>query len=234
MINPIKAGAVALVLSLGLAAPGAAGPLENANAAIVRGDCTTALRLFRSLAEQGVAEAQWVLGKMYANGQGVPQDFTEATEWYFRAANQGHAEAQVTEGQLAMIAEPRDYAEALKWFGKAADQGNAEGQRELGLMYARGQGVPQDYAEAVRRVGKAADKGDSEAQFNLGLMYSIGQGVPQDYVGAYKWLNLAAARLQASNDRRSLAVKSRDTVARLMTPAQIAEAQRLAREWKPK
>jgi uncharacterized protein len=59
--------------------------------------------------------------------------------------------------------------------------------------------------------------------------------VPQDYVQAHKWFNLAAARIPASEtESRAIAIKSRDSVASKMTPAQIAEAQKLASEWKPK
>jgi TPR repeat protein len=93
-------------------------------------------------------------------------------------------------------------------------------------MYANGQGVPQDYAEAVRWYRKAADQGLAHAQFNLGARYVQGQGVPQDYVSAHMWLSLSAA--QNNND----ATKFRDMIAAKMTPAQIAEAQKLAREWK--
>ncbi|MSP50530.1 MAG: sel1 repeat family protein, partial [Alphaproteobacteria bacterium] len=89
-------------------------------------------------------------------------------------------------------------------------------------------GVPQDYAEAVMWYRKAADQGEADAQTNLGINYANGQGVPQDYVQAHKWFNLAAAKGNIN------AVKNRDIVAAKMTPAQIAEAQKLAREWKPK
>jgi uncharacterized protein len=75
---------------------------------------------------------------------------------------------------------------------------------------------------------KAADQGDAGAQSILGGMYFFGKGVPQDYVSAHMWSNLAAAG--GNKD----AAKSRDAVAAMMTPAQIAEAQKLAREWKPK
>ncbi len=85
-----------------------------------------------------------------------------------------------------------------------------------------------DYATALRLVRPLADQGNAAAQYNLGLMYSIGQGVPQDYVQAHKWLNLGA--LDGDKD----AIKSRDIVAGKMTPAQIAEAQKLAREWMEK
>jgi TPR repeat protein len=84
----------------------------------------------------------------------------------------------------------------------------------------------QDYAGAVDWYRKAADQGDPNAQANLGLMYADGLGVPQDYVIALMWFGLAAAGGHA------FAAKSRDDVAANMTASQIAEAQRLAREWK--
>jgi TPR repeat protein len=97
------------------------------------------------------------------------------------------------------------------------------------------EGVPKNYAAAVLWFQKAAEQGLANAQGNLGFMYANGQGVPQDCVQAHKWWNLAAARFDASqNEDREKAVKSRDQIATKMTPAQIAKAQRLATEWKPK
>jgi TPR repeat protein len=75
---------------------------------------------------------------------------------------------------------------------------------------------------------KAADQGDAMAQNNLGVAYYDGTGVAQDYVQAHKWWNLSAASGNAD------AVKNRDIVASKMTPAQIAEAQRLASAWRKK
>ena len=95
--------------------------------------------------------------------------------------------------------------------------------------------VKQDYAAAVKWFRLAAEQGNAQAQFNLGLMYGNGQGVPQDYVQAHKWFNLAASQYPASEkERRDIAVKNRAFVAAKMTPAQIAEAQKLASAWKPK
>ena len=148
----------AFVLSASLAAPVAAGSFEEGRTAYNRGDYQTALRLWRLLADEGIATAQYNLGFMYAKGQGVDED----------------------------------YAEAVKWFHEAADQGFAT------------------------------------AQATLGLIYYEGQGVPQDYVQAHMWFNLAAGQ----GDEH--AVWNRTVVTKLMTPAQIAEAQKLAREWKPK
>ncbi len=96
-----------------------------------------------------------------------------------------------------------------------------------------GRGVPQNYAEAAKWYRLAADGGYDKARFNLALMYNNGTGVTQDYIQAHKWYNLAAARLPPGEDR-DMAVSNRDQIEKLMTPEQIAEAQRLAREWKPK
>jgi TPR repeat protein len=87
--------------------------------------------------------------------------------------------------------------------------------------------VTQDNAEAVAWYRKAAAQGTAGAQSNLGAMYANGQGVIQDDIQAHMWFNLAAA---GGNEK---ARKNRAIVAKRMTRAQIAEAQRLARQWRP-
>ena len=114
------------------------------------------------------------------------------------------------------------------WYRLAADQGHAGAQYELGNNYALGQGVPQHYAEAVRWY-RLADQGVAWAQTYLWNMYETGKGVPPSYVQAHMWHNLVASR--TSGEQRDSAVEARDRVAGLMIPTQIAEAQRLAREW---
>ena len=126
-----------------------------------------------------------------------------------------------------------DYATALRLWRPLAEQGGADAQFNVGQMYRRGEGVPQDYAMAMFWFQKAADQGLPTAQNAVGQMYYFGHGVPQDYVQAHMWFNLAAANFPTKESRAS-AIKNRDTVAAKMTPAQIAEAQKLAREWKPK
>ena len=116
--------------------------------------------------------------------------------------------------------------DAASWYRKAAEQHNAAAEFDLGLMYTKGQGVAKDDAEAVKWFRKAADQGFALAQNNLGLMYVNGRGVPRDKVQAHKWLNLASA----INTKSAV---MRDNLAKMMTPAQIAEAQKLARDWKP-
>ncbi len=121
-----------------------------------------------------------------------------------------------------------DYDTAMAEFRPLAEQGDASAQYNLGLMYDKGQGVPQDNTVAVKWYRLAADQGYAKAQNNLAAMYYSGKGVLKDYVFAHMWANLAASQGQ------KIAVILRDVVERVMIPQQMAEAQRLAREWKPK
>ena len=113
---------------------------------------------------------------------------------------------------------------------KGAERGQPLAQFNLGLMYYKGRGVRQDYKEAVKWWRLAAEKGFGEALNNLGMMYGNGDGVPEDYVEAHKWFDLAASRHPRGRKRHN-SVRDRDFLARKMTAAQIAEAERLTREW---
>ena len=95
-----------------------------------------------------------------------------------------------------------------------------------------GEGLPPDHVQAVKWFRKAAEQDHSWAQVYLGHMSANGTGVPQDYVQAHIWFNLAAAK-STQPWVHGDAVRSRERVAELMTPAQIAEAQRLATKWRP-
>jgi uncharacterized protein len=194
-----------------------AGASEDCAAAYDRQDYAAAIRLCRPLAEQGDAKAQSALGSMYELGHGVPHDFVASAKWYRKAAEQGYARAQSALGFIYL-------------------------QSALGFRYFTGAGVQKDYAEAVQWYRKAAEQGDSFGQGQLGSMYELGHGVPQDYVLAHMWYNLAAAPSRADPDDyvgldptvvAETNAEMRDEVAAKMTPDQIAEAQRLAREWKP-
>jgi TPR repeat protein len=116
----------------------------------------------------------------------------------------------------------RDYATALRLLKPLAESGNPDAQIDLGNMYFDGNGVPLDYAQSVKWYLLAADQGNTDAQIALGFLYKYGEAVRFDYVQSYKWFELAGS------------VSDRDIVATMMTPAQIAEAQKLAREWKPR
>ncbi|MDH4154270.1 MAG: sel1 repeat family protein [Nitrospira sp.] len=113
-----------------------------------------------------------------------------------------------------------------------ANQGNAEAQNGLGELYAKGKGMPQDYAQARAWYEKAAAQGHPHAQNNLAELYFAGLGMPQDYVRAYMWVNLAATHMKGEDKKQ--AEENRDDVARLMTPAQIAEAKQLSEHCRSK
>ena len=187
----------------------------------------------REKAEKGNATAQVYLGEMYANGEGVPQDYAEAVRWYRKSADQGNATAQFYLGYMYANGQgvTEDYSEAMRWYRKAADQGDPDAPNSIGEMYANGRGVPPDYREAMRWYRKAAEHGNADAQYNLGLMYRDGQGIAQDFVVAHMWLNLASSKSTGDDQKKRSA--ARDALAAKMTPQQIAEAQRLTREWEP-
>ena len=121
-----------------------------------------------------------------------------------------------------------DYATAYKEFKIAADQGDAPAQYNLGVMCKNGTGMPVDYAAAFRWFQLAADQGHVRAQYNLARMYYEGQGVKQDYVRAYMWADLAG--VNGGDTVRKL----QETIAASLSPAQRAEAKKMAQEWKPK
>lgn len=121
-----------------------------------------------------------------------------------------------------------------EFYRSSAEAGDAFAQWSLGVLYAAGDtpGMLQNYAEAVKWYRKSAEQGYAPAQLNLGFMYDNGRGVPQDRVQAHMHYNLAAANAD-DKELRDKAAKNRDLIAAEMTPAQIAEAQKFAREWKP-
>jgi hypothetical protein len=117
-----------------------------------------------------------------------------------------------------------DYVTALRLFRPLATRGDAKAQYNLGVMYRDGQGVMQDFADALKWFRSAAAQGDVKAQSNLGVLYAKGDGVRQDFVRAHMWFDLSAASGDASGAR------NRDLAEQQMTPQQIAQAKRLARD----
>ena len=171
-----------------------AGDLEEGTLALNRGDYAAAISKFTKAAEQGDAVAQYNLGLMYHDGEGVP----------------------------------RDYKRAVYWYTKAAEQGNAAAQFWVGIMYRDSMGVARDYGEALYWLARSAARGNANAQFTLGQIYQNGEGYPIDDVQAYVWFKLAGS--QGDRDAKVML----DKLEKRMTPEQVAEAQRLAREWEPR
>ena len=193
-------------------------------------DHTEAHRWYIKAAEQGNAHAQWALGSMHAEGRGVPKDDAQAVAWYRKAAEQGSALGQFFLGYMHATGKgvPKNEAQAAEWFRKAAEQGDEYAQCMLGDMYANGEGVPKDEAQAAEWFRQAAEQGNADAQMALGSMYRYGDGIPIDFNRGYVWLRLAAMQ----GDTNAAWVL--EDLSRRMTRDQIAEAERLAREFKPK
>ncbi len=143
-------------------------------------------------------------------------------------AEQGTAEDQYNLGMRYENALPRDHREAVRWYRIAATQRHVGAFYRLCVLSDIGRGMPQDYQEALRWCRLAADQGHGPAMFVIATYYEKARGVPKDVVHAYQWYNLAAANGHEGG------AKWRDRLATNMTPTQIAQAQFLARNWKPK
>jgi len=292
VVRRIEFISVAVAVTLGalaFAANANASPLEDAEAAIGKGDYASALKLLMTLVDQDNTQAERLLGIMYIKGLGVPQDYTmgmrwmrvaankglaeaendvallyqrgwgverndaEAIKWYRRAADHGMVTSQVNLADAYVIGRvvPQNLDEALKWYRIAADQGSPYAENVVGITYERGFHVTQDDAEAFRYFRRAANKiydrpGNTwihSPQYNFAAMYASGRGTAQDYVKALMWFTLAAAfgdtkapaefGVELLGTSKLTAPEQRDKLIPLMTSAQIAEAEKLAREWQP-
>lgn len=103
-------------------------------------------------AKEGDAIAETDIGKMYAEGRGVDQDFAEAKAWFEKAAAQNQPDGLYNLGLMYANGEgvPQDYATAVKWYRQAADRGQSDAQNSLGLRYKKGEGIGQDYVQAYK------------------------------------------------------------------------------------
>ncbi len=144
---------------------------------------------WKSLAEQGDANAQNCLGLLYDYGDEVRTNYNEAFNWFSKAANQGHAEAQFSLGLLYRTGKGvlKDDKKAVKWYRKSAEQGNVHGQSALGYAYKSGQGVLKDYKNVVKWYSKAGEQGWAPSQFSLAVLFGYGDDVPQDLPKAKYW-----------------------------------------------
>jgi len=146
--------------------------------------------------------------------------------------------AQSFEEQMRAAAgayERKDMATAVRIWKEWAAKGDAEAQTLLGAMYWSGEGVPRDHKEAARLYLLAAQQGYARAQNNIGFMLGFGEGIPShDDVEAYKWIKLAIERYTSKNqDRLDQAKTDLAALAARMNRAQIAEAEKRAKAWKP-
>lgn len=250
LLNAILIASCALVGAAHTASAGYSQAVE----AYYKADFITAARLLHPLAERGNINAQRDLGRMYAKGEGVPKDEAEAKRWFRLATEQEDALKSYNTGDFAKalqvfrplaekgqaLAEyilglmytnaqgvPENYPEGLKWLQKAGEQGEAKAQFAVGVAYFKGLGVQKDLTQAFKWYRRAADQGFGVAQYNLGAMYAKGEAVTQDVVTAHLLYGLAAT----SGIRAAGAAK--DQLAKSMSADQIAQAEKMAKDWKP-
>ena len=138
-------------------------------------------------------------------------------------SNDPDAEYRIARMYMSASGPSADKKRALAWLERAASHGNIDAQFEYGNALREGSGVLQDYERAAKWLQLAAEQGNADAQYALGQMYRAGIGGPADNEKAYMWFNLAAAQ------ELSGASVQRDAVLRLLTPAQVLEAQAEAR-----
>ena len=196
-------------------------------------DAVEAVKSYKKAAEQNYAQAQRDLGDCYANGEGVERDGVEAAKWLEKAAGQ-ESNLRLKLAALSYY-NSQNYVEAVKLWRQVAEDDEADAQSLLGDCYRDGKGVTKNYLAAVKWYRKAAEQNHTEAQYKLSVCYANGEGVEKDEAEAYKWYILASAKhnflfsVQAQKAKRILSITKQQ-----MTPEQIAEAQRFAREFKPR
>jgi hypothetical protein len=172
-------------------------------------DPVEAVAWYRLAAEQGLAEAQYALGRcyhyhgeqpVYAMNSTFAKDPVQAVAWYRKAAEQGlagahrsrwrrghrddeyRADAEYELGRCYQDGRgvEKDPVQAVAWYRKAADNLSVNAKYELGVMYANGRGVRKNDAVAVRWYRKAKWYGHAKAEHNLKVMYADGRAVPED------------------------------------------------------
>ena len=183
-----------------------------------------------TLAQNGDVDAMHMLGLSLSNGLGISRNNEAATKWYRKAAELGHMQAQTC---LAWnlekgIGVTQSGEDAIKWYLKAAEQGDAKAQFNLGMSYANGNNVQKNEIQSMKWYLKSAEQGILKGQVNVSVLYGMGKGVPKNNKLAYMWANIAAA----NGAKRAKGIKT--LLSKDMTKEQIAEAQKLSREWMAK
>ena len=153
----------------------------------------TALSLAEEAAKKGDPQAHTLIGRLYSEGLGVPQDEATAVRWYARGAELGDVQAVFAMG--VMLAEgrgvPKDRIAAGEMFERAARTGHVLANYNLGLLFLTGDGKPENPYRAAQHIGYAASKGVAAAQYDLGTLYQQGVGVPNDALEASRWIGKA-------------------------------------------
>lgn len=148
-------------------------------------------------ANRGNPVAQFLIGNMYASGEGIDQDLEIANSWYEKSAEQGHVESAVrlaTNYRLGQGFDEVDHHKATKWLYMAAEAGHPIARFDLGEMFLYGDVENKLYPapyHASQWFHLASLDGIALARFKLAQLYFAGEGVDQDDVKGMVWLSLA-------------------------------------------
>jgi localization factor PodJL len=183
----------------------------------------------RAAAGRGEAPAQYEVAQRFAEGQGVPQNFTEAAQWFERAARQGLVLAQFRLGGLYEkgLGVRKDLEAARRYYVLAGEAGNGKALHNLAVLHAEGIDGKPDYATAAKWFRKAADYGIADSQYNLAILYARGIGVEQNLTEAYKWFALAAKEGDVESARK------RDELGARLDRASFAQATQMVQDFAP-
>lgn len=154
-------------------------------------------------AENGDPNAQAKIGKAYAFGEGIDQDWKMAVKWWSKASDAGHAGAQYGLGMCYSDGAGVEKSEstAFIWFLRAAESGDAAGQYKVAYAYATGNGASKNISEANRWFAKSARQGFAMSQIFIGINYKLGIGVQRDLIESYAWLAIAAEREEVAQEQ---------------------------------
>ena len=211
------------------------------------GDMDKAVTELRYAADQGHPLAQWKLGRMYADGEGVKRDHVQAFQYFSRIASE-HAEASPWTQQARFVANAyvslgsyyltgipnsqvqQDTDRAYSLISYAASYfGDSEAQYLLARLYLEGTGAPKDVRQGARWLGLSAQKGQHRAQALLGRMLFHGEGVPKQRARGLMWLTLGRDAAAGADD--GWIVQSyEDTMARA-SEEERSSAQVLVQDW---
>jgi hypothetical protein len=172
--------------------------LRDGHVAYNRHDYQTALKLWLPLANHGKAAAQYMVGLMCHDGQGVARDYESAMTWFRKAADKGNIKSQIKIGWMYEQGEgvQQDYAEAAQWYRKAADQGDGVAQWRLGELYEQGQGVKQDHVQAYLWLSLAAT---NNPMVSIDELNSISAKMTPEQIGEAKRLGNQWRPVRARN-----------------------------------
>ena len=178
-------------------------------ARVVAMDLDKARSWYEGAAAAGHVLAQFALGNMFDNGEGVPQDPMAARHWYELAARQGHAEAQMHFARMQQLGRggTRSAAGAAIWYQMAADQGHELAATNLGTLHYQKEIPDPSDAEAFALFSMAAEKFDGLAHLMLAEMWQQGRGTKQENSHALLHYCIASLLLpNGSNRDRAVSV----------------------------